>query len=263
MELLAVIAVISLVSVLVAPAFRNVGAANSFNKAACSIQGCIEQARNFAMANNTYVYIGFAEVDANVNSTTVPQVNAGSAAFGRVAMAIVSTKDGSSGYGEDVSNWASNYAGSIQGNLVAVGKLQYFENLHLCDLGANPPSSGGMARSQILNSTTPSYNVGNSGCVASTPFAWPLGAPLSAAAGAPVNAPAQYVFYKVLQFDPTGAACIPSSSSASGVLMKYIEIGLQEMHGDVAPAAPSDQQRGTLAAIRIDGATGITRLYRP
>src|SRR5439155_24028108 len=91
--------------------------------------GALEQARDYAMANQTFVWVGLKEVDI----TNDPSVSPQTAGNGRIAIAIVASKDGTRGY--DVTNsslpnpaWTSYNSGA---NLLAVGKLQHLENAHL------------------------------------------------------------------------------------------------------------------------------------
>jgi len=162
-----------------------------------------------------------------------------------------------------VANWVANYQTTTKANLVAVGKLSRIEGVHLVDLGSTPPTSGAMYRPTVSSSGTPSYNFGNSACVASTPFAFPLNAALPTSSSAAVSAPAQYAFFKVIQFDPQGVARIPSQASAANSLAHYIEAAFQPAHGNTVPATPADQNVGNQFAIQIDCMTGATRLFRP
>ena len=90
-------------------------------KAAYDISGVIEQARSYAMANNTYVFVGLAEVDAS-NAESAAGQQSGT---GRVVLAAAGSKDGT-----------RNFAAT---NLVALSKIRRFDNLHLADA---PPNSG-------------------------------------------------------------------------------------------------------------------------
>src|SRR6266536_5340920 len=145
-ELLVVIGIIALLMALVAPAFTNIKSGTDVTNAVYGIQGLLDNARTYAKANNTYVFVGFAEADSSIDSSVSPQVTTGATPYGRVAVAVVASKDGTrhfqyatSGQGSD---WQSNYADSSKpeyrgGHLVAVGNLQRYENLHfLVDFGS-------------------------------------------------------------------------------------------------------------------------------
>jgi hypothetical protein len=209
------------------------------------ISGLLEQARAYAMANNTFVWVGFKEVDASKDSSISPQI----AGIGRLAIAIVASRDGTRGY--DTANsslpnpaW-TNYANGA--NLVAISKLQRFESVHfattLNGFGNQPPTSGNMARPYIISNN---YVIGNAP-TSVTPFDWPLGSGLNAG---------QYSFQKVINFDPQGVARIQYSTNTDGI-GAYMEVGLQQAHGTVVPSSPN------VAALQIDCMTGATRKYRP
>jgi prepilin-type N-terminal cleavage/methylation domain-containing protein len=68
-ELLVVIAIVSILMVAAVTAFTTIGRAGKLTKTGYDIAGLIEQARSYAMAQNTYVWIGF-ETDTN-NSLVV------------------------------------------------------------------------------------------------------------------------------------------------------------------------------------------------
>src|SRR5258705_1376574 len=90
LELLIVIGIIAVLLVLLAPALTTIKSAGDVTSAVYGIQGLLENARTYAKANHTYVFVGFAEVDASVSPSVSPQVPGN----GRVAVAVVASKDG-------------------------------------------------------------------------------------------------------------------------------------------------------------------------
>lgn len=244
-ELMMVIAIIVLLAVLVAPAMTSIKGAGNVTNAAYSIAGLLDQARSYAMANNTFVWVGFKEVDASKDTSVNPQTTG----QGRIAIAIVASRDGTRGY--DVTNASlTNPAWSNYNNgasLVAISKLQRFENVHLATtlngFGNQPPTSGNMARPYIQSN---SYVVGNAPSSV-TPFDWPLGSAINAG---------QYSFQKVINFDPQGVARIQYSTNTDSV-GAYIEIGLQQTYGTSVSTGPN------VAALQLDCMTGTIRKYRP
>jgi len=64
-ELLVVIAIIAVVSSLAMPAFNAIRGGGSLTKAANDVSGILEQARAYAMAQNTYVWVGFKKEGAD------------------------------------------------------------------------------------------------------------------------------------------------------------------------------------------------------
>jgi prepilin-type N-terminal cleavage/methylation domain-containing protein len=114
LELLIVVGIIGLLLVLIVPAFTSMKSGSDFTNVVYGIQGVLESARIYAKANRTYVFVGFAEVDSSVDSSVSPQVTTGSAPYGRVAVAVVASKDGTrqfvwaaSGPGGD---WTADYS---------------------------------------------------------------------------------------------------------------------------------------------------------
>src|SRR6266536_1013872 len=98
LELLIVIGIISLLMVLIVPAFTNIKSGTDVTSAAYTIKGALDTARTYAKANNTFVWVGFKEVDVSQDASVTPQTTG----TGRVAIAIVASKNGQRGY--DVTN---------------------------------------------------------------------------------------------------------------------------------------------------------------
>src|SRR6478609_4961466 len=72
-ELMVVIAIMIIVAAFIAPAFTSLKSAGDVTSAAYNVGGLLEQARAYAMANSTYVWVGFEEVDASKDSSANPQ----------------------------------------------------------------------------------------------------------------------------------------------------------------------------------------------
>jgi Tfp pilus assembly protein FimT len=258
LELLIVVGIIGLLLVLLAPAFTNLKSGSNFTNAVYGIQGVLENARTYAKANRTYVFVGFAEVDSSVDPSISPQVTTGTAPFGRVAVAVVASKDGTrqfayaaSGQGSD---WTANYSNGA--NLTAIGKLQRYDNLHfLVDFPSWLPSAHPNSNMARFQPTGPPYSLGGdwSGITPATPFSWPLGSSLNNG---------QYNFTRVIYFDPTGTARIATSTNADAIA-QVMEIDLQPSNGTRVPAVPSNQDVGNQAAIQIAPMSGEVRVYRP
>jgi prepilin-type N-terminal cleavage/methylation domain-containing protein len=240
LELLIVIGIIGLLLVLLAPAFTTIKGGTDVTSAAYTIKTALETARTYAKANNTYTWIGFKEVDVS-RDPSAPQVNG----QGRVAFAIVASKDGTRGY--DVTNpgaWATNYNNGA--NLVAIGKLQRLENAHLAGALAN---TGNMTRPGVPSN----YNIGSiplppSPLACVTPFDWPLGSALNGG---------QYSFQTVINFDPQGVARIQYSNNAD-TISPYTEIDLQQTHGTTV-----DTNNPNVVAIQVSGVGSSVTVYRP
>src|SRR5262249_31560887 len=113
LELLIVVSMVGLLMVLIAPAFTSMKAGADFTNSVYGIQGVLENARTYAKANRTYVFVGFAEVDSSVDPSVSPQVTTGATPYGRVAVAVVGSKDGTRQFdwatANQGSDWAANY----------------------------------------------------------------------------------------------------------------------------------------------------------
>src|SRR5437868_13389176 len=144
LELLIVIGIIAILLVLIAPAFTTIKSGTEVTTAIYGVKGLLENARAYAKANHTYIFVGFAEVDSSVDPSVSPQITTGDTPYGRVAVAVVASKDGTSLYqyatSDQGNDWAASYANGT--HLVAVGKLQTYENLHFVpvDFGSWSPT---------------------------------------------------------------------------------------------------------------------------
>jgi len=142
-ELLTVIAVIGLMMAAVVPAFNGIKGAGDITKAAYDISGTLEQARAYAMANNTYVFVGFAEQDG---------VDATQPGIGQILVMAMGSNDGTRSFG-----------GTGTPNLTALTKLRRIGNMHMED---TLPNSGALTRPVVPDSC----RVGNGAFLARDSF---------------------------------------------------------------------------------------------
>ena len=251
-EMLVVMAVIVVLIGICAPVVTALKNAGDVTRTVYDLAGLLEQSRAYAMGNNTYVYVGLAEVDVTQSPSVSPQ----QAGMGRLVAAVVSTKDGTQGFSNgstaNTISWSNAYTKTFAPDLAVVGKPLVVDNMHIPDLGA-PPTTGGMVRPVLANDSSMNYSLGNTQCVSATPFDYPIGAGLGRG---------QYSFTKVIQFDPQGVARMQSASHPSAIT-PYMEIGLEQTHGTAVPTLPASPTSGDVAAIQIDGMTGAVRVYRP
>ena len=260
-ELMVVIAIIVLLSALIAPAFRSLKGAGDVTSAAYTVKSVLEQARTYAMANNTYTWIGFYEEDVSQASTNPPTPG-----VGRLVISIVAAKDGVQGFDPNAVTSPTNRLDIAR--LVQVGKLIKIDNVHL-PLFAIPIGTPGNTfdtRPAVQNDPVVGYNdsrfgelnasppntapVSNNGS-SKFPFQYPIGNPVPNA---------QYTFTKTLQFDPRGEGRINSSYD----VRPLIEIGLLPTHGNVAPTpTPSaGNYNGNVVAVQLNGFAGNVKVYR-
>ena len=103
-ELLVVIAIIAILSALAMPAFNAIKSAGGLTKTGNDVAGILEQARAYAMAQNTYVWVGFRQDEDTL------------------VVAVVASRTGVS---------------SPSSNVSRLGKISRFENTRLV---VAPPS---------------------------------------------------------------------------------------------------------------------------
>ncbi|XHR28344.1 MAG: Tfp pilus assembly protein FimT/FimU [Chthoniobacteraceae bacterium] len=257
-EILAVLLIAGVLITLVLPVLN--GPDRDVSKSAYAMADVFNQARTYAMTQNTYVYAGIAEVDASAPRETDPQVASGVSPYGRVVLAVVASRNGTRGYDAllydgsgtpgGANTWLGNY--NAGAGLVPINKVTLFENLHLADFGT-PPQSGALNRPQVSSTADFSYNIGSAACGVQTPFDWPLGRAIGSG---------KYQFKKVVQFDPQGIARMQSASNTDQI-GRWIEVDLQSSHGNRIPPNPSNQNIGNHAVVQINCVTGDIRIYRP
>ncbi len=260
LELLMVIGLIAILLVLIAPAFTTIKSGTEVTTAIYGVKGLLENARAYAKANHTYVFVGFAEVDSSVDPSVSPQITTGDTPYGRVAVAVVASKDGTAQYQyattDQGNDWTANYANGA--HLIAVGKLQTYENLHFVpvDFGSWSPTAHPNSKMARYQPTGPPYILGNALSSSVTPFTWPLGSLLGSGY--------QYRFDRVINFDPTGIARIATSTNGDAI-PHVMEIDFQPSHGTVFQPLPADfnQDVGNNAVIQLGTTSGAVRVFRP
>ena len=244
LELLVVIAIIAILMVLIAPAFTNIKSGNDITTAAYTISGTLEQARNYAMANNTYVWVGFYEENttATAPTTSTPPYSG----KGRVLIAAVYSTDGTKIY-EDTDAIAQLPASRIK----QLGKLIKIEGIHLTDIGAPPSPTPSPAPSADSLDGRPDwpytyaagisadhFNRISSDSADTTRFAFSA---------------QNYTFSKTVRFNSRGEANINSTYS----LKNAAEVGLKPTHGTTV-----DNTSRNLVAIQFGGVAGNFKIYR-
>ncbi len=240
MELLVVLAIIGLLTALITPAITGIMSAKGLSAAAYTVSEVLSHARTYALANNTYVWVGIDESDQTANPATRPQPEG----IGRVAMMAVASSDGTRIYdpAQDVaSDWQSKTADGT--GLVQIGKLMRLENIHLASTLDPGAAASGMVRPEV----PASFRIGASASESSIGFSHPLG---SSGAGA------QYTFRHVIEFDPNGSARIVTGGAP--ILGRQLEFGLRATKGNTL--VPDDSNA---AAVHVDGLIGTTTIYRP
>jgi type II secretory pathway pseudopilin PulG len=240
-ELLLVIGIILLASTLLVPAFTNLKASGDTTNSAYAIVGVLEQGRNYAMANNTYVWVGFYEESA---ASTVP-TNATPAypGRGRLVLATVASRDGTKIF-ENADPIASLPGTRIK----QIGKISKIEGLHVTDIGAPPaPPSPSAATNTLESRPDVPYTEGapfthfnriSSDSPDTTRFSFSV---------------QDYTFHKTVRFNPRGEANLNSTYA----LKRAAEIGLRPSRLEVV-----DMNSRNLIAIQFNGVSGNFKIYR-
>ena len=238
LELLVVISIMGIVAALLVPAFNNIRDANNVTDSAYIVAGALEQGRAHAMANNTFVWVGFYEEDATATSptTNTPPYPG----IGRVIIASVASTDGTKIF-EDADPAAALPAARLR----PVGKLIKVEGLHLADLGrpagGNPDSLDGRPDypyTEGQNFSADHYNRISSESPDATRFPFSFGG---------------YTFHKTVRFSPRGEANLNSTYS----LKRFAEIGMTPARGVAVDRATSNT-----VALQFSGVAGNFKIYR-
>ena len=238
-ELVVVIGIIVVLTVLIAPAFTNIKRATNVTSAAYTIKGLLEQARNYALINNTYAWVGFFEEDGSITSNSPA-----TAGIGRVVILTVASKDGTIAYKQPV---VSPAAPMDSVRLVRVTKLVRLDNVHLRTFPngtgsggdtfpTRPPISGNLPDNAKIGDTSPPDSL--------RPFQHPIESS---------SAPAQYTFSKVIEFSPRGECRVNNNNYT---VRPLIEVDFQSVRGTVLDNSKN-------CAVQLTGFAGNIKIYQP
>lgn len=250
-ELVGVIAIIIALTAMLVPAFTSLKRAGDITHAAYTVAGVLDQARTYAVANNTYVWVGIYEE----NTTAAAPTNATPPypGKGRVLLALVAANDGTTSC-QDPASSTSNRLPLIPSQITQVGKLVMIENIHITDIGPppSPASSPAPNPNSIVGrpdfpytSGSPTYDYQNRINSDDTHSLFNQTMYPFVAQG--------YTFHKTVRFSPRGEANI----NGTYVLRRVAEIGLKPTHGTVV-----DLNSANVAAIQFSGVTGKCKVYR-
>jgi len=267
-ELLTVVAIIAAMMTLAVPAFNSLKGGSDVKTAAYTISGALENARTYALANNTYVWVGFYEEDGSQPSPNTSQKG------GRVIVLVVASKDGTR-YSDSSGVPAAFGAGNSnnQVTLTQVINLIKINNTHMA--GVNNPS-GSPANFPARPPVPYAYQVGDAPGLSPNPnnaaglfaqttlsatgnittFTYPIPPSATQTATSP-----QYTFTKIIEFNPQGEASKITENTFSGAgPQSFMEIGLQPTHGNVV-APPYAGNNQAAACVQIEGITGQAKIY--
>jgi prepilin-type N-terminal cleavage/methylation domain-containing protein len=266
-ELLSVLAVIALLVALAVPSLVGLKGSSDITGAGYTVSGLLEQARTYALANNTYVWVGFYEEDGTQPSQTPAVAGTG----GRLVISIVASQDGTR-YDDSTINaqypfpfGAKDASNAV--TLIQINKLVKINNVRLVavNTASNNPARPVVASAYQVGDS-PTSGPGNStgafalhvgaSTVNPTTFTYPLDAS---------SATAQYTFSKIIEFNQQGEVSKIDENVFSGPgPQSELEIALDPTHGSaIFPAYSGSNQNTPAVAIQIEGLTGQVRVYRP
>ena len=247
--MLVVIGVVGILLSLVIPAMGPLKGSQDVTTAAYNVAAALETARNYAISNNTYTWVGFYEQDYASTSAPVtpkkPSDNDGKTDVGHLTIGIVYSKDGTR-LMDDTGTDDPLPSASVG----AVGKLTHIYSVHLKAL--DPPAES------AANSNDPAL----AGTLAGRPYQTDLDSTTlkqtlisnETSDKAPRPFVTQgYTFYKTIRFNPRGEANINSTLPCT----RIIEFGLQPTHGNV-----KDDRTLNLVAVQQTGIGGAVNIYR-
>ncbi len=234
-ELLVVMAIIAILVGLSVASIKGLQDSGNITQAANNITGVLENARAYAMANNTYVWVGFYEeattsAGASALHNQAPPYKA--PAVGRLVIGVAAALDGTSSL--------------TTTNLTAVQKLTIIPNIHLTNINttlapaaSNTSLPNNLAGRPLADSFLDSEDSSTSSELPSATESFQLN---------------NYQFYKAICFNPQGGA---EMETPNKVLQHAIEIGLVPTHNGAVNTTTKN-----LVALQITGAVGSVKIYR-
>ena len=266
--------IIILVLGLGVPAFSGLKGSRDITASAYDIAGTLEGARAYAMANRTYVWVGFFEEDGSKASAA-----SATAGVGRVVLSVVASKDGSRYRDTKVDRDYPTASGAADTSvpptnpvvLIQLNKLMRLSDTHL--VAANVGRGASSPNQPDRPAVDADYQVGDPQTQSPTdpgPFAvhyanfpprlvsnptvfyYPLGS---------AQTSAQYAFAKTIEFNPQGEASKIVDNISAGV-PAWMEIAVVPTRGSLV----DPRYRGSTnaaAMIQVGGLNGRVRIFRP
>ncbi|SDU27641.1 prepilin-type N-terminal cleavage/methylation domain-containing protein [Verrucomicrobium sp. GAS474] len=222
-ELLIVVAIIGVMAVVSIQSFSSVGRNQAVGKATGDLVSILEMARSHAMANNSYVYVGFYKP----SGADLAKRGSGSCVY----VSVAATVDGTSGYEN----------GSWTPSLVSLSKLQCLEGVSLVPVDS-------------IKTYLPNVDMTFSSLDAATTTALTTFTAQDLGFGQGRNPVG--TFDLVIQFKPNGGANVVTDLTGQTV-PHYVAVGLVPATGSSATVSAN------CSLIRVDGVTGFVRFYRP
>jgi prepilin-type N-terminal cleavage/methylation domain-containing protein len=261
-ELLSVMAIFTVMMALVVPAITGVKSGQDVARSAYDLAGLLEQARTYAIAHNTYVWVGFFEEDGTQPSRKPAVAGNG----GRIVVSVVASKDGSR-YNDAVidAQTPGAFGANTISNPVEIVPIHRLVKIDGIRMVQSTP-----AGSSLVRSTVPAeYQLGDPGSQNPNNSSGAFAKLESAPGGNPVTfshplgaASPQYTFSKIIEFSPRGEASKIAENVFSGPgPQDFMEVALQPMKGAVIDPKYAGSPVAA-AAVQIEGLTGQVRIFR-
>jgi prepilin-type N-terminal cleavage/methylation domain-containing protein len=229
-ELLVVLAIMAILLSLILVSISGIKGSRDLANAAYSIQGSLEQARTYAMSENTYTWVGFFEENP---------ASPGTAGTGQVVISIVASASGTN------LVTASNAPQLPSASLLQISKLMKIPNVHL-----DVVPTAAVTRPAIATaSPADTYQLGSADFPNPSTNSWKFLYPVTASS----SSSAQYTFTQVIQFSPQGDATRIGDTPTT-----LMEVGLQPTHGGTITASGEN-----FAVLQVTGIGGQVISYRP
>jgi len=240
MELLVVIAILGIIIAVSLPALRGQNDAGNFSKSVEGIAGILDQARAYATAQNTYVWVAFYPLDPS--ALPAPYTDHGGE---QLYVVTYASNDGTDPvqWGAALSDIPIPYipTGS-PAEIVQLAKVRLFKQIHLV------AETGSYFTSAQIPSLPATQNE-PALPLSQVNFQLPLKSPALTLSDQPLPADESSKTL-VVGFTPLGSAQVGPSPVA------YIELDFQPMQ------AANVLSTNNLAALRISGLGGLPTIYR-
>jgi prepilin-type N-terminal cleavage/methylation domain-containing protein len=239
LELLVVLAILAILATVTIPSISGLNGSGKFNQALSQVTGILEEARSYAVAQNTFVWVAFYPVNASqlTGSQNDPSGD-------HLIVATFASNDGT-----DPINWTSGtyaipYTAPTGTVINPILKVQNISQLRIA------PGGNGIAYLNFTTDILPSAMTGGEASPASNVvFSYQLPAMGLILSQQPLPSGAAPI--SVIEFTPSGSAQVGEGLSS------VVRVDFQPMKS----SSVTDDHN--IASLGINGLMGLTTRYRP